>query len=200
MHKEIPEPQGPDNEQELIDLVKHGDSDAFDALLDMYMPVIRAGAWRFASAYGMDAEDFMQEAMIALFKAARNYNNKTGTQFRTYANVCIQNSAKSALKRQMKHSQNASGIQLEDLDKAGLYETIQGDPLSKPVEDIFLDGEVSRIRAHTIETLLSDFERRVLRLYLKGDSYHQISCTLGHSTKAVDNALQRVRRKLRSTV
>jgi RNA polymerase sporulation-specific sigma factor len=162
------------------------------------MPAIRAEVFRYAQASGAEGEDMQQEAMITLFRAVRGFHPDRGAQFGTYALTAIRNALGALAKRHRQNASKDAGFDLDGIDPAKLTMQTSGIPGERPVEDIYLDREASRIRAMKIETLLSEFERRVLKLYLGGHSYQQISHVLGISTKAVDNALQRVRRKLRS--
>jgi len=184
---------------ELLGLVQDGTAaDAFDRLLERYMPVIRFNAGRYAGVFGADIEDLRQEAMITLFRAAKGFDVTAGNSFSAYATASINNAMAAIAKKSFKSSQGYSGINLDELDSSQLSLRVAGNTSVRPVEDQFLDREAKLDRESKIAALLSDFERRVLRLYLGGHSYQQISGVLRVSTKAVDNALQRVRRKLRS--
>lgn len=183
---------------ELASMVRGGDSDAFSALSSRYMPAMRSGAGRCAKLCGADTEDFMQDALMALFRAAKGYDPTAGTMFSTYAISSINNAMTAGLKRYLRNARRHAGVNIDDIDEWQLQSRFRKDIPIKPVEDMYLDGEDIKQRELQIETLLSNFERRVLRLYLAGYSYRQISELLLISTKAVDNALQRVRRKLRA--
>jgi RNA polymerase sporulation-specific sigma factor len=198
MYSASPSRRESPSDRELVELVRGGDTDAFTVLLDRYMSAIRAEVFRYAQASGADGEDMQQEAMITLFRAVRGFHPDRGAQFNTYALTAIRNALGALAKRHRQNVSKDAGFDLAGIDPAKLISQTPGTPGERPVEDMYLDREASRIRALKIETLLSEFERRVLKLYLGGHSYQQISHVLGISTKAVDNALQRVRRKLRS--
>ena len=184
-------------DETLAQRAKNGDDEALADLIERYTPL---GCMR-ARAYArgvMDVDDVYQEGMIALLKAVRNYREDTAGSFRTFAAVCVNNKMLSAVTAHMR-DQNApmrsylslSGREIpEDLLAAVSPET---DP-----EKLVIASEESAARNRRIENLLSPFERQVLRLYLSSYSYEEMSRQLGSSTKAVDNALQRVRRKLRN--
>ncbi|MCL2055629.1 MAG: sigma-70 family RNA polymerase sigma factor [Oscillospiraceae bacterium] len=173
------------NEDELVALARTGDPDAFEQLLERHMPAIRAMARRYAgTAGGADGEDLAQEGMLTLFRAVRGYKPDGGAKFATYAQTAIRNSMAAYVKRHLKSPRVDS---FSDLDKPV--------DLASPVEDAFIKKE----SALWLEALLSDFERKILRLYLGGHSYNQIAQASGTTAKAVDNALQRIRRKLRHT-
>ena len=180
---------------ELVALIKNGNTDAFDALVNRYMSVLQACAAKYSGAYGAVREDLLQEGMITLFRAVKNYRAESGNQFNTYAITCIQNSMVSFLKKHLKNLR--SDVNIDEIDELELHLAFSGSYCDQ-VGDTYLDMEKSSLRRLKIQTLLSDFERRVLRLYLQGYTYEQSSEFLNASTKAIDNALQRVRRKLRS--
>jgi len=185
------------SDDELVLLVKGGDPSAFTALSDRYLPALQSRAGRYANVAGIDMEDFLQEGLFALFRAAKGFDPETGARFSTYAITCINNSMTDAIKAHMKNLRRSSHLCIEDLDHRTLSEAMAANPQAHSVEDTYLDQEHSTLRTLQIENLLSDFEQRVLKLYLRGLTYQQISVILSTATKAVDNALQRVRRKLR---
>jgi RNA polymerase sporulation-specific sigma factor len=173
-------------DSELAAAAKQGSDSAFQALLERYLPVIRSRANRYAAVVGQDVEDFIQEGMLALFRAVRGFDEASGFRFKTYAVTCINNSMASAIKKHMKNF--VAELPLEENDDS--RDTMQP-------EDMFIEQEDSAKLLWQIQSLLSDFERRVLKLYLRGNSYQEIGGALNAAPKAVDNALQRVRRKLR---
>lgn len=176
---------------------KNGDDEALADLIERYTPLVCMRARAYARGV-MDVDDVYQEGMIALLKAVRNYQEDTAGSFRTFAVVCVNNKMLSAVTAHMRDKNapmrsylSLSGREIpEDLLAAVSPET---DP-----EKLVIANEESDARNRRIETLLSPFERQVLRLYLSSYSYEEMSRQLGSSTKAVDNALQRVRRKLRN--
>lgn len=171
------------SDEELARLAVEGDRDAFAVLSDRYLPIIHSRANRYSSIVGVELEDFQQEGLLALYRAARGYQNDGQAAFRTYATTCINNSMTTAIRRHMRQRKQESALSLEQLDLA------QAGELS--------DREAVRELSDQIQAQLSPFERQVLLLYLSGHSYAQIAQLLSTSAKPVDNALQRVRRKLR---
>lgn len=188
---------GQPSEMELVQRARGGDGAAFDLLCEQYMPVLQGRAGRYSNIVGVDVEDFVQEGMFALYRAVQGYDPDMGIQFRTYAVTCINNSMASAIKTHMKNFSQRGGVQIDEMDEQALHQqtTLLADEML--VEDIFIQKETNSLRQRQIEVLLSDFERQVLVLYLSGQSYQEIASVLSTTTKAVDNALQRVRRKLR---
>ena len=184
-------------DETLAQRAKNGDDEALADLIERYTPLVCMRARAYARGV-MDVDDVYQEGMIALLKAVRNYREDTAGSFRTFAAVCVNNKMLSAVTAHMRDKNaplrsylSLSGREIpEDLLAAVSPET---DP-----EKLVIASEESAARNRLIESLLSPFERQVLRLYLSSYSYEEMSRQLGSSTKAVDNALQRVRRKLRN--
>ena len=184
-------------DETLAQRAKNGDDEALADLIERYTPLVCMRARAYARGV-MDVDDVYQEGMIALLKAVRNYREDTSGSFRTFAAVCVNNKMLSAVTAHMRDKNapmrsylSLSGREIpEDLLAAVSPET---DP-----EKLVIASEESAARNRRIENLLSPFERQVLRLYLSSYSYEEMSRQLGSSTKAVDNALQRVRRKLRN--
>lgn len=183
------------SDKELVRLVRSGDAGAFQALAERYMQALKSRANRYSSVVGVDTDDFVQEGMLALFKAVKGFDEHAGIQFRTYAITCINNSMATAIKTHMKDLSQSAGVPIDAVSE----DAIKSSSCKKHrlIEDIYIENEDSELLAWQIQSLLSNFERQVLKLYLRGHSYLQISELLSTSTKAVDNALQRVRRKLR---
>ncbi len=171
-------------DKELVQKARAGSVSAFDELSERYMPTIKSRANRYAGVVGRDVEDFVQEGMLALFRAVKGFDENSGFKFKTYAVTCINHSMANAIKKRMK---TAAELPLDDDESQG----------SAPAEDFVIEQENEAQLLLQIRSLLSDFELKVLKLYLMGNSYREISASLGAGHKAVDNALQRIRRKLR---
>ena len=182
------------SDQELAVLVKDGDKDAFSVLCGRYGSVISGRAWRYCRVVRADVEDFVQEGLLALYRAAKGYRASGIAEFRTYAVRCVNNAMLAAIKKHQRHAERQSPHSLDSLDNimAGGY----GQESSRP-EKLLMDSEAVEDFARQISSKLSRSEQQVLRLYLRGHSYRQISNIMSTSTKSVDNALQRVRRKLK---
>ena len=185
-------------DEQLACAAKRGDDDALTELITRYAPLVKGRTRAYAKGDGLDADDLYQEGMIALLKAVRNYRDDASGSFRTFAAVCVNNKLSSAVRAHMrqKNAPMRGYLSLSESDvssdrlPASLRQT---DP-----EVLVIASEESVDRNRRIETLLSPFERQVLRRYLSAYSYEDMARQLGSSVKAVDNALQRVRRKLRS--
>lgn len=184
------------SDETLARRAKQSDDRALVGLIRRYEPFVRYRARSVAARAGLEADDLFQEGMIALLGAIRNYSDAGAGSFKTFAAVCVNNKLSSALTAHMR-GKNAPmrgyySIHEDGFDQAGLL--LEEDS----PEDLVIENEEQHARNQRINDLLSDFERQVLQLYLNSYSYEEMAKNLGTSTKAVDNALQRVRRKLRS--
>lgn len=160
------------------------------------MPLVISKSNKYIQKCSADIDDFIQESMFALYNAAEKYNNMLQASFATYASVCISNRLMDYVRAFFRSSSSASYISLDELDE-NLVSKLSGNFNQKSVEDIYINNETVNARKMIIKTLLSDFEQQVLDMYLSGNSYKHISRKLNVDLKAVDNALQRVRRKLK---
>lgn len=179
----------------LVHLVQGGDSAAFSRLFQRYLPLLSRKANHYAKQCGLDAEDFLQEGLMALYRAAVSFDEDAGASFKTYASTCMENAMVDAVRRFVKSSGKGS-LSLDQMEEGALHEKALRDP-DIPLEDAYAVRERLQAMVHRVETVLSDFERQVLALRLRGYSYGQASEKLGVSPKSVDNAMQRIKRKLR---
>ena len=183
-------------DEELARLAKDGDNDALTALIQRFAPLVQLRA-RSYLRNELDADDLYQEGMIALLKAVRNYRDDLPGSFKTFAIVCVNNKMLSAVKAHMR-DKNAPMRGYVSLSGSDAPEQLGVVAAGDDPELLVIRNEETDARNRRIENLLSIFERQVLQLYLSSYSYDEMSKQLGSSTKAVDNALQRVRRKLRN--
>jgi len=186
----------------LLALAKQGSSDAYDRLVRRYRGFVRMKASSYFLAGG-DSDDLVQEGLIGLFKAIRDYRFDRESSFRNFAELCITRQIITAVKTatRNKHIPLNQYISFSsspgggDEADATLDEMIAGSPVNDPVNQV-ISSEELRSLVHCITTSLSDLESGVLSLYLDGRSYEEIGGRLGCESKTVDNALQRVKRKL----
>ncbi len=182
------------NDEDLVRKYHNGDNSGLIELFSRYVDVIDK---KIASAkYSVaDKDDVKQEALISLLNAVKTFDANKGASFHTYANICIDNAVKNSL---TKASARKVRILSEavSLDEIGKDKTVfdEGDNPEK----LYIDKEGYLSLLSKIDIHLSDFEKTVLFCYLDGNSYEQIANKLGSSQKAVDNALQRVRKKLKT--
>lgn len=177
-------------DEELCCRAASGDRMAEETLVIRYMRLARACARPYFLAGG-DSEDLLQEAMVGLLKAIREYNPTRDAAFRTFAEVCVRNRIRSAVTAAArdKHAPLNHSVPMEEQP---LLESVHGaDP-----EELFINKEEEAERLNSLNRKLSPLEQRILSLYLHGFSYREIGEQVGRSDKSVDNAVQRIRRKV----
>ncbi|WP_431307279.1 RNA polymerase sporulation sigma factor SigH [Ferdinandcohnia quinoae] len=188
-------------DEEVVELVHTGESEALDYLINKYKNFVRAKA-RSYFLIGADREDIVQEGMIGLYKSIRDYKEDKLSSFKAFAELCITRQIITAIKTatRQKHIPLNSYVSLdkpiydEESDRT-LMDVISGAKVLDPEELIINQEKFDDIEVKMAE-LLSDLERKVLALYLDGRSYQEISEELNRHVKSIDNALQRVKRKL----
>ncbi|MCJ8009746.1 RNA polymerase sporulation sigma factor SigH [Lederbergia wuyishanensis] len=188
-------------DEELIELIQEGESEALDYLIKKYRNFVRVKA-RSYFLIGADKEDIVQEGMIGLYKAIRDFKEDKLSSFKAFAELCITRQIITAIKTatRQKHIPLNSYVSLdkpiydEESDRT-LMDVISGAKILDPEELLINREKLNNIEEKVME-LLSDLERKVLALYLDGRSYQEISDELDRHVKSIDNALQRVKRKL----
>lgn len=178
---------------ELVRRVRQGDADAFAALSARYLWLVRAKAHRFAGAHVPEVEDLTQEGLLGLYTAAVSFDENAGASFSTYAGTCIYNRMASAVRR-YGSSGNRTLNESLSLDSGDVALTAAGEDPGAALE---LQEWLHQLR-QKLEASLSPLERRVLALYLSGCQRRELPEKLGLSQKSCDNALHRVRSKLRA--
>ncbi len=191
-------------DEELIHRLRGGEEPVMDYICDKYKNLVRSKA-KSMYILGGDNEDLIQEGMIGLFKAVRDYDNGRDASFYTFADLCISRqmyTAVQASKRQ-KHiplntyvSLYSNSSERESSEERNLLEALADRSGLNP-EELFLDKERVSYLENIIENELSSFEKQVLDLYMTGMSYTQIAKVLGRDEKSTDNALQRLKGKIK---
>nr|WP_223292400.1 RNA polymerase sporulation sigma factor SigH [Salipaludibacillus neizhouensis] len=189
------------DDESLVEYVREGDSAALEYLITKYKNFVRAKS-RSYFLIGADHEDIVQEGMIGLYKAIRDFQGDKLSSFKAFAELCITRQIITAIKTatRQKHIPLNSYVSLdkpiydEESDRT-LLDVICGTKVSNPEELLINQEEFDHIELKMSE-ILSDLERKVLMLYLDGRSYQEISVDLKRHVKSIDNALQRVKRKL----
>lgn len=183
-----------EREEDLCVRAQSGDADAEEQLIERYSRLVRAVARPYFLSGG-DFEDLIQEGMLGLLSAVREYTPERGASFRTFAEVCVRRRVYSALRKaaREKNSPLNNSVPLEAPFFDGAAPL--GDGAVTP-EELVLGAERTREFMETLAGILSGFEAEVLDFYLQGLSYEEIGRLTGKDAKAVDNAVQRIRRKL----
>jgi RNA polymerase sporulation-specific sigma factor len=189
-------------DEELVDSFRGGEQAAVGALLNRYRGFARLKARSYFLA-GADRDDIVQEGMIGLYKAIRDFDPGHETAFRSFAEVCITRQIITAVKTatRQKHTPLNTYVSLskplgdaDDPDWA-LQDVIQGPEVSDPAE-LVISGDEMRNMKMAFAEILSDFEAEVLHMYVEGKSYQEIAEHLDRHVKSIDNALQRIKRKV----
>lgn len=189
------------DDEEIIELIHEGNSYALDYLIQKYKNFVRAKA-RTYFLIGADKEDIIQEGMIGLYKAIRDYEKDKLSSFKGFAELCITRQIITAIKSatRQKHIPLNSYVSLdkpiydEESDRT-LLDVIAGSKAIDP-QELLVNQEKYGDTELKLSELLSELEREVLHLYLDGRTYQEISVELNRHVKSIDNALQRVKRKL----
>lgn len=189
------------DEEEIVAIARAGDSRAQEFLIKRYKNFVRAKAKSYF-LIGADREDIIQEGMIGLFKAIRDYQPEKISCFKSFAELCITRQIITAIKTatRQKHIPLNSYISLnrpifEEESERTLLDVLSGKRNMNPEALFISQEEVKNIEAK-IGEILSKFEMEVLNYYLQGKSYQEIAEDLNRHVKSIDNALQRVKRKL----
>lgn len=175
------------SDETLCSLVAQGCRDAEEELVKRYFRQVRVCARPYFLAGG-DSEDLIQEAMFGLLKAIREFEPNRDTRFRTFAEICIRNRIRSAVT-------NAARNKHAPLNDSVPFETPMLGSEASP-EELYISREEETERLTRLGRQLSPLEREVLTRFLLGLSYQEISEQVGRPVKSVDNAVQRIRRKV----
>ncbi|OTA41808.1 MAG: RNA polymerase factor sigma-70 [Symbiobacterium thermophilum] len=188
-------------DEDIVEYAREGSTEALEYLINKYKNFVRAKA-RSYFLIGADRDDITQEGMIGLYKAIRDFRADKLSSFRAFAELCITRQIITAIKTatRQKHIPLNSYVSLnkpiydDDSDRT-LLDVISGSKVTDPEELIISREEFGDIEGK-MEEILSDLEWKVLMSYLDGKSYHEIAMELHRHVKSIDNALQRVKRKL----
>lgn len=197
------------SDEELMIQLRDGDDGIMDFIMNKYKNLVRSKA-KSMYILGADGDDLIQEGMIGLFKAVRDFDSGRDASFFTFADLCISRQIYTAVQasRRQKHiplntyislyatAREQSGQSEEDTALVDILALGSG----QSPEEMVIDKENVEQLERTIEKELSSFEKQVLDLYLTGMSYTQIAKVLGRDEKSTDNALQRIKTKLRKAI
>ena len=190
------------SDEELVKLIKEeNDKDALEFLLNKYKDIVNMKVGKYF-IIGAEKDDMVQEGMIGLYKAIRNFEEDKQSSFKSFANMCIERQMITIIKtsNRQKHiplnsylSLNLSTRSNEDEGK-DLLDILDTNTIEDPLETV-TKKEYYRFIEKTMDKSLSDFEKKVLKRFLDGESYETIATKLDTPVKSIDNAIQRIRKK-----
>ena len=187
-------------DEKLIEMLRKGEDDVMEYILEKYKPLVRKKT-NAMYLIGGESDDLIQEGMIGLFKAVRDYCPNKETSFFTFANLCINRQLYSVLEasNRKKHQPLNSYISfsIEEGEMGISLDEIFSDNSTSP-EDLVIEQEKFKEFMEKLDDKLSKMERNVLNMYLNGDNYLQIAQIMNKEPKSIDNALQRIRQKIRT--
>lgn len=188
-------------DEQLISQIKKGDEQALSFLLEKYKELVNSKVGKYFMI-GAEREDIIQEGMIGLYKAVKNFDLCKQNTFKTFANICIERQLITAIKssNRQKHQPLNSYLSLNtaaydnDEDDTELIETFNSKTIEDPLEMLTKKEYYEEIQ-NTMHKSLSKFEEKVLERYILGESYEVIAKRLDTPIKSIDNAIQRIRKK-----
>lgn len=189
-------------DEALVERFQGGDAEALELLLGRYRRFARAKV-RTYFLVGADADDIEQEGLIGLYKAARDFRPERQPSFKAFADLCVTRQVISAVKSATRHKHQPlnryvsfSGPGRADEPGEGSFDDVLEDHRSADPADTVISREQVLLLRQSVADNLSSLEIEVLGLYVDGKSYQEISAQLGRHVKSIDNALQRIKRKL----
>ncbi len=190
-------------DEELINQVKNGDKNALEYLISKYKEMVESKVNKYY-IIGAEKEDIVQEGLIGLYKAIKDYKVDKQNSFKSFANLCIERQLITAIKssNRQKHMPLNSYLSLnmpvynneDENNETELLEIFNSNVVEDPLDTITKREYYSDVES-VIDTSLSSFEKKVLNRYVQGESYVQIAEKLDAPVKSVDNAIQRIRKK-----
>lgn len=190
-------------DEELINQVKNGDKNALEYLISKYKEMVESKVNKYF-IIGAEKEDIVQEGLIGLYKAIKDYKVDKQNSFKSFANLCIERQLITAIKssNRQKHMPLNSYLSLnmpvynneDENNETELLEIFNSNVVEDPLDTITKREYYSDVES-VIDTSLSSFEKKVLNRYVQGESYVQIAEKLDAPVKSVDNAIQRIRKK-----
>ena len=190
------------NDEEIISQIKQGNQEDLGYLLEKYKNLVNIKVSKYFMA-GAEKEDIVQEGMIGLFKAIKDFKPDKQNSFKSFANICIERQLITAIKtsNRQKHiplnsylSLNTAAYENNEDDSVELIDTFYNKEVEDPLETIMKKEYYTEVE-NAVNKNLSKFEKQVLDQFLKGESYVKIAEKLDSPVKSVDNAIQRIRKK-----
>lgn len=189
-------------DEQVVSLIKKGDEKALSYLLEKYKNLVNVKVGKYF-IIGAEKEDIIQEGMIGLFKAIKNFNEEKQNTFKSFANICIERQLITAIKssNRQKHiplnsylSLNTAAYDNNEEDSVELIDTFNSKTVEDPLETVMKKEYYQEVE-NAVNKSLSEFEKQVLVRFIKGESYITIAQKLDSPVKSVDNAIQRIRKK-----
>ena len=189
-------------DEQIISEIKNGDEEALSYILEKYKDLVNVKVSKYF-IIGAEKEDTVQEGMIGLFKAIKNYNAEKQNSFKSFDNICIERQLITAIKtsNRQKHqplnsylSLNTAAYENNDDNSVELLETFNSKTIEDPLETIMKQEQYNEVET-AVNKNLSKFEQKVLSRFLNGESYTVIAKKLNTPVKSIDNAIQRIRKK-----
>mgnify|MGYP004655449645 FL=1 len=191
------------SDDELLELINKKDTDALDSLICKYKDLVNSKVNKYF-IIGAEKEDIVQEGLIGLYKAIKDYKPDKQNSFKSFANLCIERQLITAIKssNRQKHmplnsylSLNMTAFENEDGNNdTQIVDVLENTVIEDPLDTITKKEYFSSVE-NVIDSSLSDFEKKVLNRYVQGESYVKIAERLDAPVKSVDNAIQRIRKK-----
>ena len=191
------------SDDELLELINKKDTDALDFLICKYKDLVNSKVYKYF-IIGAEKEDIVQEGLIGLYKAIKDYKPDKQNSFKSFANLCIERQLITAIKssNRQKHmplnsylSLNMTAFENEDGNNdTQIVDVLENTVIEDPLDTITKKEYFSSVE-NVIDSSLSDFEKKVLNRYVQGESYVKIAERLDAPVKSVDNAIQRIRKK-----
>ncbi len=193
------------SDAELAQMANEGNSTAMEFIIEKYKGYVRSKT-RTYFLIGADRDDLIQEGMIGLFKAIKDYNPEKNAGFKSFADLCITRQIITAIKTatRQKHAPLNSYVSLnkpvyDDENERTLIELIKTRVTLSP-EEIFIDRENLGVIEENIKSILSNFEHQVFDLFISGKTYQEIATIMNKPSKSIDNAIQRIKKKISEVV
>ncbi len=189
-------------DEQIISQIKQGDQNALSYILEKYKELVNRKVGKYFMI-GAEREDIIQEGMIGLFKAIKDFNPEKQNTFKSFANICVERQLITAIKtsNRQKHmplnsylSLNIAAYDNNDENSVELIDTFDSKTVEDPLETIMKEEYYNEVQ-QAVQKHLSKFEQQVLERFIKGESYVTIAQKLDSPVKSVDNAIQRIRKK-----
>lgn len=189
------------SDEDLIKIIKSGNNDALNYLIEKYKEIVNMKVSRYF-IIGAEREDIIQEGLIGLYKAIKNFDNEKQNSFKSFANLCVERQLITAIKSstRQKHMPLNSYLSLnmsaydDNEEDTTIYEIFDANVIEDPLDTITKKEYYKNVE-NIIEKSLSTFERQVLNELVNGNSYIAIAEKLNYPVKSIDNAIQRIRKK-----